>query len=94
MAARSYNRPRPAATAADLAVSRRFDATQRIRTLHQRHAGLNVSKYVLVIKQLPAAVTAEFCHYISQSIYTTRRYTTRPGASTTVSGKHDQKVHS
>jgi len=38
-------------------------------------------------------------HYqsINQSInvkFVGRRYTTRPGAPTVVSGKHDQKVHS
>jgi len=34
---------------------------------------------------------------INQSInvkFVGRRYTTRPGAPTVVSGKHDQKVHS
>jgi len=35
-------------------------------------------------------------HSINQSInvkFVGRRYTTRPGAPTVVSGKHDQKVH-
>jgi len=44
-------------------------------------------------KEIPSVCTKMLNQSINEK-FVGRRYTTRPGAPTVVSGKHDQKVHS
>jgi len=65
----------------------------------QGNSGTSKNKGIVLLSFHPNSGLRKFRHsksMISQSIklkFVERRYTTRPGAPTVTSGKHDQKVH-